>query len=243
MNVMFDSVAVDRQECFQFKTSFAPCTILQMIRYDLDTLKIQLAEAIQKAPTFFLGAPIIIDLDKIKSHESIDFARLKEILISNNVVPVGVRNGSQTQLDSAVSNGLPVLTIGKLTQNTENKKQDTSQQKMHSHQPTKVVNTPIRSGMQVYAKDADLIVTAPVSAGAELLADGHIHVYGPLRGRAMAGVQGNIHARIFCRTLEAELISIAGYYLTKDDMQPIPERHGMIQVYLDNEQVRIEMIS
>jgi septum site-determining protein MinC len=96
--------------------------------------------------------------------------------------------------------------------------------------------------MQIYAKDTDLIVTAPVSAGAELLADGNIHVYGPLRGRALAGVQGNANARIFCRSLEAELVSIAGYYLTREDMQTLPENHGMIQIYLDNEQVRIEAL-
>jgi septum site-determining protein MinC len=97
--------------------------------------------------------------------------------------------------------------------------------------------------MQIYAKEGDLIVTAQVSAGAELMADGHIHVYGPLRGRAMAGVTGNTNARIFCRAMEAELISIAGYYLTKEDMQQLPESHGMIQVYLENGQVRIETIS
>ena len=103
--------------------------------------------------------------------------------------------------------------------------------------------TPIRSGMQVYAKDSDLIVTAAVSHGAELLADGNIHIYGSLRGRVLAGVQGNMQARIFCRTLEdAELVSIAGYYLTKEDMQNAPAGDGMKQIYLENEQVRIEMI-
>ena len=104
------------------------------------------------------------------------------------------------------------------------------------------MTVPIRSGMQVYAKDTDLIVTASVSPGAELFADGNIHVYGPLRGRALAGVQGNMQARIFCRTLEAELVSIAGYYLTKEDMQTFTAKDGMVQIYLDNEQIRIEAI-
>ncbi len=231
------SLVINRVGCFQLKTSFAPCTIMQMIRYDLDALQQQLSETISRAPNFFLGSPIIIDLEKVNAVSAFDFNTLKQILSANNLVPMGVRNGSPEQLAAAASHGLPTLTIGKLSHGDTNKKKTTERP------ATKLITSPIRSGMQIYAKDADLIVTASVSAGAELLADGHIHVYGPLRGRALAGVQGNAGARIFCHTLEAELISIAGYYLTKEDMQPLPESHGMIQIYLDNEQVRIETIS
>lgn len=229
------SLVINRHTCFQFKTSFAPCTIMQISRYDLDALERELVEIIGCAPNFFLGAPIVIDLEKVKTVTDINFIRLKNILSAKNLVPMGVRNGSPEQLEAAATQGLPALTIGKLSAETQKKKLE--------KQTTKLMTSPIRSGMQVYAKEADLVVTAPVSAGAELLADGHIHVYGPLRGRALAGVQGNMNARIFCHTLEAELISIAGYYLTKEDMQPLPESHGMIQIYLDNEQVRIETIS
>lgn len=83
----------------------------------------------------------------------------------------------------------------------------------------KVVRHPVRSGQQIYAKGGDLIVLAPVSAGAEILADGNIHIYAPLRGRALAGVQGNEEAMIFCQSLEAELISIAGRYKVHEDLQ------------------------
>lgn len=229
------SLVVNRHTSFQFKTSFAPCTIMQISRYDLDALPRELTDIVSRAPNFFLGAPIVIDLEKVNTVTDIDFARLKSILIKENLVPMGVRGGSPEQLIAAASENLPALSIGKLSGDTPKKKMEKS--------TTRLVTTPIRSGMQVYAKDADLVVTAMVSAGAELLSDGHIHVYGPLRGRALAGVQGNRNARIFCRTLEAELISIAGYYLTKEDMQPMPESHGMIQVYLDNDEVRIETIS
>jgi len=229
------SLVVNRHTSFQFKTSFAPCTIMQISRYDLDVLPRELMDIISRAPNFFLGAPIVIDLEKVNTLGEIDFVRLKAILVAQNLVPMGVRNGSPEQLEAAASQGLPALSIGKLSADTPKKKIEKS--------ATRLVTSPIRSGMQVYAKEGDLVVTAPVSAGAELLSDGHIHVYGPLRGRAMAGVQGNRNARIFCRTLEAELISIAGYYLTKEDMQPMPESHGMIQVYLDDKQLRIETIS
>lgn len=83
---------------------------------------------------------------------------------------------------------------------------------------TKIVSTPVRSGQQIYAKDSDLIVLAQVGQGAEVIADGNIHIYGTLRGRAIAGASGNEEARIFCQSLQAELISIAGVYQVSDDL-------------------------
>ena len=230
---------MDTQSCFQLKTSFTPCTILQLVRYDLETLTVQLSETIARAPNFFLGSPIVIDLEKIKALGEINFTKLKEILLANGLVPVGVKSGSPEQVIAAATAGLPALTIGKLSHTESPKKKAPAEQS----NVTKMITTPIRSGMQIYAKDGDLIVTSKVSAGAELLATGNIHVYGPLRGRALAGVQGDTKARIFCGTLEADLVSIAGYYLTKEDMQTLPQSHGMIQIYLDGEQVRIETIS
>lgn len=83
---------------------------------------------------------------------------------------------------------------------------------------TRVITQPVRSGQQIYARGGDLIVLAPVSHGSELLADGHIHVYGPLRGRALAGITGDVRAHIFCHSLEAELVSIAGQYKISEDI-------------------------
>ncbi len=103
----------------------------------------------------------------------------------------------------------------------------------------KLLTEPIRSGRQVYARDGDLIVLTTVSAGAELLADGHIHVYGALRGRALAGVAGDTSARIFCRSLQAELVSIAGHWLVREDM----DDHLIgrpVQVYLKGDLLVIE---
>jgi septum site-determining protein MinC len=87
-------------------------------------------------------------------------------------------------------------------------------------QATKVITKPIRSGQQVYA-EGDLIILNQVSAGAEVLADGNIHVYGALRGRALAGVKGDADARIFCKSMEAELVSIAGNFMLSDALQNI----------------------
>ena len=108
--------------------------------------------------------------------------------------------------------------------------------------PAKVINRPVRSGQQVYAEGGDLVVTASVSEGAELLADGNIHVYGTLRGRALAGVKGNTGARVFCQSLDAELISIAGQFIMHDTVKGECWKKPA-QVYLKEETLRIEPLA
>ncbi|MEE9332473.1 MAG: septum site-determining protein MinC, partial [Granulosicoccaceae bacterium] len=102
-----------------------------------------------------------------------------------------------------------------------------------------LVNRPVRSGQQVYARDTDLIVMGSIGAGAEVIADGNIHVYGPLRGKALCGVSGNTETRIFCQSLEAELVSVAGNYRL---LEEIPEDlHGKpAQIWLDKDRLNIE---
>ncbi len=246
------ALATEHKQCFQLKTSFSPCTILQLTRYDLDELTQQLSAAINKAPNFFIGSPVIIDLDGIKHLGELDFARIKRILIDHNLVPMGVRGGSDEQNQAAVDLGIPKVAAGKAKPVAQEVTDEAPVvQEVISAEPqklqkaaysAKLITTPIRSGMQVYAKDTDLIVNAPVSAGAELMADGNIHVYGPLRGRALAGVQGDTQARIFCRTLEAELVAIAGYYLVKEEIQALSLKDAAVQIYLEKEQVKIAKI-
>lgn len=103
---------------------------------------------------------------------------------------------------------------------------------------TLLITQPIRSGQQVYAQGADLIVHAPVSQGAELIADGNIHVYGPLRGRALAGVSGNKNARIYCQKLEAELVSVAGHYSVSEDIKFTSTQPMCI--YLENDSLQLK---
>lgn len=227
-------ITADRQQCFQLKASFSPCTILQLVRCDWDALARELAEMIAKAPNFFSGSPVVIDLEKVKEWGEISFSHLKQILCSAGLAPIGVRGGSAEQMAAASDIGLPSVAIGKSSSTSEKKAAEPAPLS------TRLITHPIRSGMQVYAREGDLIVLSQVSVGAEVLADGHIHVYGALRGRALAGVQGNTQARIFCSVLEAELVSIAGYYLTKEDMQALPLQEGMLQIYLENEQVKIK---
>jgi septum site-determining protein MinC len=106
------------------------------------------------------------------------------------------------------------------------------------HAGPMVINLPVRSGQVVYAQNADLVVLAPVNPGAQVIADGHIHIYAPLRGRAVAGVQGLLGARIFCQRLEAELVAISGAYITADDI-PEARRGRPAQIYFEGGECRI----
>jgi septum site-determining protein MinC len=104
--------------------------------------------------------------------------------------------------------------------------------------PGLVQKTPVRSGQQLYAENRDLTVLSTVGAGAEVIADGSIHIYGTLRGRALAGAQGNTDARIFCREFHAELVAIAGHYKVLEDV-PKELRGKPVQVWLEKEQLMI----
>lgn len=103
---------------------------------------------------------------------------------------------------------------------------------------TKIIHEPVRSGQQIYARNGDLIVLAPVSHGSELLADGNIHVYGPLRGRALAGVTGDTKTHIFCQSIEAELISIAGQYKISEDIEETLWETA-VDIYFEDERLHI----
>ena len=110
-----------------------------------------------------------------------------------------------------------------------------------TNRATKIVKQTIRSGQQIYAPGGDLVIIGSVSTGAEILADGNIHIYGTLRGRALAGVRGNQETAIFCHSLQAELISIAGIYLLSDDIQE-DKIGASVQVYMEDEKLKMELI-
>jgi septum site-determining protein MinC len=109
--------------------------------------------------------------------------------------------------------------------------------------PTMIIDTPVRSGQRIYARGCDLIVTAAVNDGAEIIADGSIHVYAPLRGRALAGASGNAAARIFTLSMEAELVSIAGMYRTFDDALPKNVAKKAVQIRLSGDRIEVNPIA
>ena len=223
---------------FQFKASFSPCLIIEIHEHNIAAMTHQLEANARTSPQLFAGSPVVIDLDKLNAQQDIAFSDIKSLLLKQGLIPIGVRGGNATQQEAARLFDLPVVNIGKnTTKENINSKPKTVNDLPH----TKIMTQPIRSGMQIYAKDSDLIITNQVSPGAELMAHGHIHVYGSLRGRALAGVHGNTNARIFCRTLDAELIAIAGFYLTRDELAHLNiPNNQLLQIFLYNDRLQIE---
>ncbi len=177
-------------------------------------LEREIDEQVAMSPAFFAQAPVVLDLkDSLGCTAAADFTALKEMLARHQLVVVGVQNASALQLRAAQAAALPAL------KSANGNARRATPERVAPPRP-KLVTQPVRSGTQVYAKGTDLIVVAPVSAGAEVIADGHIHVYGALRGRAIAGAAGDQSARIFTQRLEAELVSIAGRYLVSDAIAP-----------------------
>ena len=154
--------------------------------------------------------------------------------------PQAVRANREADIAAAEALDLPVLPpSGARERKVDPSSKTPAKPAEPTYRPTRVVSTPIRGGQQVYAQGGDLVVLAPVSPGAELLADGNIHVYGPLRGRALAGIKGDTTARIFCRQLAAEMVSIAGQYKVAEDLRRDPLWAEAVQVSLSGDVLNI----
>lgn len=185
---------------------------------DLDALAGELEQRASVMPGLFDDEPVAIDLSRVRDEESpIDFAALLALLRRHRMVPLAVRGGSETQVIDAMAAGLVVAPEG-VRVPREAAITERIVEVQIPPPPPLVVERPLRSGQQVYAQGRDLIVLALVSHGAEVIADGHVHVYAPLRGRAIAGAKGNREARIFTTALQAQLLAIAGVYRTTDDL-------------------------
>lgn len=211
---------------FEIKSANLPLVALLLKSADLDVLAQELALRFGDIPDFFDQDPVVIDLAPLQVKESIeptalDFPALIALLVDYRLVPIAARGGSAAQMAAALQAGLLATPDTYLLSPKPAPAPDqTAAQAPAAPLGALIIDKPLRSGQQVYARGRDLVVLAMVNAGAEVIADGHIHVYAPLRGKAMAGARGNTEARIFALALEAELLSIAGVYRTGEN--PLP---------------------
>ncbi len=216
-------------------------SVLRLLDTSTEHVADELERKVRQAPDFFRHMPVIIDLGALAARETTPmFSELVKVLRSHGLVPVGVRNGSKAQHDAATEAGLALLRESQGQDKSTEAMQTTSQpqpkqteQVKKNAQKSRLLVRPIRSGQQVYVPDGDLVIVASAGAGSELLADGCIHVYGPLRGRALAGINGDKKARIFCQSLEAELVAVAGHYRTNEDLDP-ELKNKPAQIWLDD---------
>lgn len=222
---------------FEIKGRLMTLSVLRILTADLDRLGEQLDAAIASAPELFQNFPVLLDFQELPEDAQIafDIARLDRLLRERGFVPVGMRGAGAVLTGIAAGVGIGVIAAGAGAEPGRRKPMDDAAPPAASL----LVKDPVRSGQQVYAKTGDLIVLATVSPGAEILADGNIHIYGSLRGRALAGVRGNADARIFCRHLDAELVSIAGHYRVAEHIQEA-ERQQPVQIFLRGGSLVIE---
>lgn len=245
------SAGQNNTEAFKLKMRSLTLPILQILDSQLEVIEEQLEDVKIKTPNLFQCSPMVLDLESIStdlaSLQVIDLIKLCEMLRLYGIIPVGIQGANAFYEDEAQKAGMPIFSIPR--HESHYKSMPTESPVISSRESerpvisngAKLITKPIRSGQQVYAEGADLIILASVSQGAELLADGHIHVYGTLRGRALAGIQGNREARIFCHNLEADLVSIAGYYMISE----VIDRHrkiGAQQIYLEDEKLHINSL-
>ncbi len=226
----------------EFKGSVFTLPVLHLHSVDLGAVAEGLARHLAKGLRFFEGAPVVLDLSAVRG-QALDLSTLNEHLRALNLVPVGVRSADPEQQARAREAGLAVLQGGaQLERDGSATDTGTSRRESDARLPAKVVEQPVRSGQQVYARGGDLVLLAPVNPGAEVIADGSIHVYAPLRGRALAGVRGDTAARIFAHSMEAELVSVAGNFRIFEEAPPESVHRRPAQIYLDGERLVVRAL-
>jgi septum site-determining protein MinC len=235
---------------FELKSATLTLVAVVVKTTDLGQLARALDDRFADAPGLFDNDPVAIDLAPLReSTETLDIAALVQLLASHRMRPVAVKGGNAQQMADALAAGLAEAQ-GSAAPRAANALQvssgaDTAAAREAAPpaampaapRGAMIVDKPLRSGQRVYAKGTDLIVLAHVSFGAEVIADGNIHVYAPLRGRALAGAMGDTTARIITTCMEPQLLSIAGVYRTTEH-ELAPEVLGKpAQVRLDGEKL------
>jgi septum site-determining protein MinC len=238
---------------FELKSATLSLVAVMLKTTDLALLSQALDERFGDAPGLFDQDPVAIDLSHVRDASTpIDFVVLVHLLRGHKMLPVAVRAGSAQQMEDALAAGLseaqahaaPALPVRRFT--PEDPATPVAPAPVVEPPPARsslIVDKPLRSGQRVYAKGADLIVLAVVSHGAEVIADGNIHVYAPLRGRALAGAMGDTTARIFATCMEPQLLSIAGIYRTTETELPANVLGKPGQVRLDGEKLVVQPLT
>ncbi len=250
--------ANDYEQAGELKIGQVGIANLRIRNLDVDQLVREMRERVERAPKLFGRAAVIVDFGGLAKTPEVDTARaLIDGLRGAGVLPVALAYGTRDNDALAEALGLPVLAKFR-AQYERSEPAAAAPPPPPAREPApaaraaarpapapekprapgRMQKTAVRSGQQLYAEGCDLTVLSTVGAGAEVISDGSIHVYGSLRGRALAGAQGNTEARIFCREFHAELVAIAGHYKVLDD---IPEtlRGKAVQVWLDNGQLKL----
>ena len=215
---------------FEIKSASLPLVSFVMKSADIAQVAQDLQTRLGDTPDFFDNDPVLVDLQHLEEQAGpLDLPALVQLLRSFRMNPVALRPNNAANEAAAILAGLFLTTEARTLPQSPATPEVVREvevirevvREVASGGSAMVVDKPLRSGQHLYAKGGDLVMLAMVNPGAEIMADGHIHVYAPLRGKAIAGAKGDTSARIFTNSLEAELLSIAGVYRTSD--APLPK--------------------
>lgn len=235
---------------------------LRIRTLDVERLGAEMRDRVARAPKLFERAAVIVDFGALPgTPDAASALALLDALRAAGVIPVALAYGSSDNERLAVELGLPLLAKFRAQYESADAAANApapravaetapakaapptaAKAPAASGEPGMIQTAPIRSGQQIYAEQRDLTILGTVGAGAEVIADGSIHIYGALRGRALAGARDNEKARIFCREFHAELVAIAGHYKVMEDI-PAELRGKAVQIWLDNGQIHIAALA
>ncbi|VWX59355.1 putative septum site-determining protein MinC [Burkholderiales bacterium 8X] len=244
---MADAPAARIRAVFEFKSATLPLIAVILKTADLHVLAQALDAQLADSPDFFEQEPVVIDLSQLGADDAeadadIDFPLLRELLAHYQTQPIAVRGGTDAQHRAAREAGLSITAMPsspapKPIAEAPPEAPQVIREVQLPAAGTLLIDRPLRSGQQVYARGGDVIVTAVVNFGAEVIADGHVHVYAPLRGKAIAGARGDADARIFTTCMEAQLVAIAGIYRTAEVALPAEIAGKPAQISLDGKKI------
>ncbi|WP_169309211.1 septum site-determining protein MinC [Desulforhopalus sp. IMCC35007] len=234
------------EEAATLKVRTVSIIVLEVHSTDLKTIDEQIRDKANKGAGFFNNVPLLVDLGELCEEFDLTWLlSVNTLLASRGFIPVGITGAPKSFEEEAQTNGI-IIWSSKKAAVPEPAKPEEPQPEKDSVSPvpttasvTQIIDHPVRSGQRVYAKGSDLIVMSTVNPGGEVMADGNIHIYGSLKGRALAGVSGREDVRIFCQDLQAELVAIAGYYTINEDL-PSTRRNTAVKMSLKGESLEID---
>jgi septum site-determining protein MinC len=234
------------QPCYDIKSADLSLLALLLKTTDIEAVSTALKQQMAETPGFFDQDPVVVDVSALglEPDQTFDLEALLTVLREHQFVPLAIKGAQEALLVKAKGLGLVDASDARIRRSVQVEESSSTSPRepavpvamptMTAPLGAMVIDKPLRSGQQVYAKGRDLIVLAMVNAGAEVIADGHIHVYGALRGKAIAGARGNTQAQIFAQVMEPELISIAGVYRTSENALPKDVLGQVAQVCLQS---------
>jgi septum site-determining protein MinC len=249
---------VSRVEPFRLRGANFNLLVLRILDHRVEAIIPVLGDQFRRAPGFLRFAPVVIGLDDIAARPTeVDFAALIQALRAIEIVPIGTTGGTPEMKAAAQGVGLPPLRAVIGREGAEAATPDApipaaapaapmpSPEPVIQHAPAlpaMVIDQPVRAGTRIWAQGRDLIVVGTVNRGAEVIADGNIHVYGRLLGRAIAGGQAETEARVFAQHFDPELVSIAGYYAVREGLGDAPIGKA-VMARLIGEQMRFDTLT